>query len=223
MLQDFIQLFVVYSGDDSGYEYILQPGGYIALILLFILLLIIASFSVKHTERKMNTKQLVTTSMALALAMITSFIKFASLPFGGSITLFSMFFICYIGYLYGPRIGITAGVAYGILQLITGPYIYHPLQLLLDYPFAFGALGLSGFFFNKKHGLITGCIVGIMGRYLFHVISGYVYFSEHALAGLTYSITYNATYIIPELIATIVILCIPAITATFIEVKKNAI
>src|SRR5699024_3956789 len=107
-----------------------------------ILIILIISMSGNSTK-KISTKQLVFSSMSLALATVTSFIKFASLPFGGSITLFSMFFICFIGYLYGPKIGLMTGVAYGILQLITGPYIYHPLQILLDYPLAFGALGLS--------------------------------------------------------------------------------
>lgn len=221
MLQNLFQFFAIYSEENQ--KYILQPGGYAALVILFALLLVVVSLSFKNEERRMNTKQLVNASMAMALAMVTSFIKFGSLPLGGSITFFSMFFICYIGYLYGPRIGIIAGIAYGILQLIVEPYIYHPLQLLLDYPLAFGALGLSGFFYKKKYGLMIGCMIGIIGRYIFHVISGYVYFSDHALEGLTFSITYNATYILPELIATIAILCVPAIASTFKEVKKNAI
>ena len=44
------------------------------------------------------------------------------------------------------KVGIIAALAYGILQFITGPYVVHPAQVLLDYPLAFGALGLSGFF-----------------------------------------------------------------------------
>lgn len=112
----------------------------------------------------------------MALAMVTSFMKIVSLPFGGSITLFSMLFICLIGYVYGVRAGVMTGVAYGMLQLITGPYIFAPLQVLLDYPLAFGALGLSGLLSNKKHGLVTGYVVGVAGRYLCHVISGYIFF-----------------------------------------------
>ena len=52
------------------------------------------------------TKQLVFCAISIALAFVTSYIKFARLPFGGSITLFSMFFICFAGYLYGAKVGI---------------------------------------------------------------------------------------------------------------------
>ena len=93
-----------------------------------------------------GTKQLVFCAMAVALAMVTSMLKVYSFPFGGSITLFSMLFICFVGYVYGPATGILTGAAYGVLQFIIEPYIYFPLQVLVDYPLAFGALGLSGVF-----------------------------------------------------------------------------
>ena len=89
--------------------------------------------------------------MAIALAtVIATVIKLPSLPNGGSVTLFSMLIICLVGYWYGPVTGIIAAVAYGVLQFITGPYVVHPLQVLLDYPLAFGALGLSGFFYKRS-------------------------------------------------------------------------
>ena len=213
--------FFVTRGED---EYLLKPAGYAALLLLLLLIIFVITVSGKSTQ-KINTKQLVFSSMSLALATVTSFIKFGSLPFGGSITFFSMFFICFIGYLYGPKIGLMTGVAYGILQLITGPYIYHPWQLLLDYPLAFGALGLSGFFYKRKHGLIKGCIAGMFGRYVFHVISGYIFFKDYAPANMNpmvYTLGYNATYILPELIATVAILCIPLVTSALKEVKRIA-
>ena len=133
-----MSLFLTY--DAENYEYLLTTWGYAALIIVMLIVLLLTSFLGKKESKKMSTKQLVYCAIAMALAVVTSFIKFGSLPFGGSITLFSMFFICYIGYLYGPRIGITTGIAYGILQLIIGPYIYSPLQLIFDYPLAFGAL-----------------------------------------------------------------------------------
>ena len=46
----------------------------------------------------------------------------------------------------GPKVGITTGVIYGIIQFIILPYAIDPIQVLLDYPLAFGVLGLAGFF-----------------------------------------------------------------------------
>ena len=39
-----------------------------------------------------------------------------------------------------PGVGVMVGVAYGLLQMIIDPYIISIPQLLVDYPFAFGAL-----------------------------------------------------------------------------------
>lgn len=219
-----MSMFLVY--DAENYEYILQPAGYAALALLFIgLLLCIRLFGKREASAPMQTKKLVFCAVSIALATVTSFIKLASLPFGGSITLFSMLFIALIGYFYGAKTGLTTGLAYGILQLITGPYIYAPLQVLLDYPLAFGALGLSGFFQHKKHGLVIDYIVSVMGRYLCHVISGYVFFAEYAPEGmhpLVYTLGYNLTYILPEMLVTVLVLYIPAVYQAVGQVKKQA-
>lgn len=226
MFQGFINLFV--KTTEEG-EYLLTAGGYIALVV--ILLLFLAAIAVfNKSSRKIKTKQLVFSASAIALAVVTSFIKFVHLPFGGSITLFSMFFICFVGYLYGLRIGLITGFAYGILQLLIDPYIYHPLQLLMDYPLAFGCLGLAGIFggSNTRHtkfGLLYGYIIGVFGRYLFHVISGYIFFGSYAPEGMNsmiYTLGYNATYIVPEAIATVIILFIPPIQNAFKEVKRMA-
>lgn len=169
-------------------------------------------------------KKLTFSAIAIALAMVTSYLKIASLPFGGSITLFSMFFICLIGYLYGPKTGFAAGAAYGLLQFVTGPYVYHPVQVLLDYPLAFGALGLAGWFRNARHGLMKGVIVGMTGRYICHVVSGYIFFAQFAEGNVViYTLAYNATYIVPEMIATIAILCVPAVRTALSAVKKMAL
>lgn len=220
-----MSFFLTYSADSN--EYLLKPAGYILLLfLLAALLLAIYKLGRSLKSRQMQTKQLVFCSAAMALAMVTSFIKLASLPFGGSITLFSMMFICLIGYIYGARIGLMTGVAYGILQFVSGPYIYAPLQVLLDYPLAFGALGLSGVFSAKRHGLITGYLLGTLGRYACHVISGYIFFAAYVPNGVNpilYTLGYNATYIVPEAIATIIILSLPPISRAIGQVKRQAI
>ena len=218
-----MSFFLTY--DAENWEYHLTTRGYVVLVILMVAALVIPIVLSRKNSKKMSAKQLTFCAVAMALALVTSFIKVASLPMGGSITLFSMFFMCFIGYLYGPKIGIMTGVAYGILQLIIEPYIYAPLQVLLDYPLAFGALGMSGFFSKKKFGLTTGVIVGILGRYICHVISGYVFFASYAPEGMNpmiYTLGYNATYIVPELIATVIVVSLPPVMKALKYVKTMA-
>lgn len=221
-----MSFFLTYSAENE--EYLLKPAGYGLVIILLAVILVglhLLGRSVSKSKQ-LQTRQLVYCGGAMALALVTSLIKFASLPFGGSITLFSMLFICLIGYVYGLKTGIMTGVAYGILQFIMEPYIYAPLQVLLDYPLAFGALGLSGLFRNKKHGLVTGYIAGVLGRYVCHVISGYVFFAAYAPEGmnpLVYTLIYNATYILPELILTVVILYFPPVLGAIGQMKRQAV
>ena len=203
--------------------------GYFTFVLLIALLMISAVVFTKNSrnqdkKKKFDTKQLVFCAVSIALAMITSMFPVYSFPFGGSVTLFSMFFICFIGYLYGPSAGLCTGLAYGILQLIIKPYIYFPIQVLVDYPLAFGALGLSGFFWKSKHGLIKGYIVGILGRYFFNVLSGWIFFGEYAWDGwaaLPYSLAYNGAYIFTEAVITVLLLiCIKPLLNGLNYIKK---
>ena len=178
---------------------------------------------------KNKTKKLVFSATAIALATVVSVaIKLPSLPNGGSITLFSMLLVCLVGYWYGPTTGIIAAFAYGILQFITGPYIVHPAQILLDYPLAFGALGLSGFFYQKKQGLLLGFLAGATGRFLFHQISGLIFYTTYVesfqrnIAAIWASTVYNLSYILPEVILTVVLLSFPPIRTTFMKLKQLA-
>jgi thiamine transporter len=225
----FISIINVFINETEEGEYLLTTVGYLGLAVLMLLFLFaIAVFGTN--SKKLKTKQLVFAAVSIALAMVTSFIKFGSLPFGGSITLFSMFFICYLGYLYGIKVGLMTGIAYGILQLIVEPYIFHPLQVLLDFPLAFGCLGLAGIFSTGKkksgqYNLIYGYLIATLGLYVCHVISGYIFFRNYAPKGwnpMLYTFTYNASYIFPEAIATVVILFIPSIRKALFEVKKMA-
>ena len=117
------------------------------------------------------------------------------------------------------------GFAYGLLQFLMDPVFYSPIQLLIDYPLAFGALGLSGLFSEKKNGLLKGYILGVIGRYIFAYISGIAFFGHYAPKDkpvALYSLTYNATYILPEAIATIIIISIPAVSKAMNYVRGKA-
>lgn len=182
------------------------------------------------SKSNFSTKQLVFCAMAIALATVISIVvKLPSLPNGGSITLFSMLIVCLAGYWYGPVVGLITALAYGILQFITGPYFVHPAQVLLDYPLAFGALGLSGFFRGRKHGLLIGYIAGVTGRFLFHMISGLIFYTEYVgaarqnLLAVLASTQYNLSYILPEMIATILLISLPPVAKTLAKIKEMAV
>ncbi|MDE6926363.1 MAG: energy-coupled thiamine transporter ThiT [Acetatifactor sp.] len=221
--------FFAFPTEENTFQ-LTVPG--IITVTVLILLLIAAAILFRSekgstTRTKMATKQLVFSGVAMALALVASEIKFARLPFGGSITLFSMFFVVLIGYWYGAKAGLLTGFAYGLLQFVLDPVFYSPWQMIVDYPLAFGALGLSGFFSDRKHGLLTGYIAGVLGRYLFALLSGAIFFAAYApvqtpLGILTYNLVYNASYLAPEAIVTVVLLAIPAVKNALVKVKKLA-
>ena len=180
----------------------------------------------KMNRSKLTVKQLAFCALAIALGTVLSNIKVFHFPTGGSITLLSMLMIALPGYWFGLGAGIMTGVAYGILQLLIDPYVLYPMQLVVDYILAFGALGLSGLFVNAKNGLIKGYLAGVVGRYVFAVISGWIFFGAYAWEGwdpLPYSLAYNAIYIFAEAAITVAILCIPPVKDALARVKKMAI
>lgn len=216
--------FFIELNQDGG---IIKTPGYIAFALVILVILIVtASLTSKSTKEHFSTKQLVFCSVCLALAFVCSFLKLFELPMGGSVTMLSMFLICFIGYLYGPYVGIISAIAYGLLQLIVDPYIVYPLQLIFDYPLAFGALGLSGFFSKKKNGLIKGYLFGCLGRCVFSTLSGFIFFSEWAYEGwnpFIYSLSYNGSYIATEAVITIIVLMLPAVSKALQQIRSIAL
>ncbi len=177
-----------------------------------------------NTRRR--TKCIVFCAMTIALGTVLSNIKLFSFPTGGSITLLSMLVICFAGYFYGLGAGLLTGVAYGVLQLLIDPYVLYPVQLIVDYILAFGALGLSGLFANAKNGLVKGYIAAVIGRYVFAVISGWIFFGAYAWEGwgaFTYSLAYNAIYIFAEAAVTLIIIAIPAVKKAIGRIKQLAV
>ncbi len=181
------------------------------------------------SKNRITTRSICFCAATIALATVTAnFVKLPSLPFGGSCTLFSMLFVTLAGYWFGPVTGICAAVAHGLIQFVSNPYFIHPVQVLLDYLLAFGALGLSGFFCNKKNGLIKGYSLGVFGRFVFVCISGVIFYTSYTsgvkdnVAAVWAGIVYNMSYILPEYVITIIILMIPAVKKALLYVKKQA-
>jgi len=221
-----MSLFLEAVVEDGYTTYNITSAGYGLMIAIIIALMLVACYFTNSDNKvKISSRQLVFSAMCMALAMITSMIKIFHMPMGGSVTLFSMFFITFIGYLYGPRTGLTAAFAYGCLQLIIDPYIVSIPQLMCDYILAFGIMGISGFFAGKKYGLLTGYFVGIFGRFVFSVLSGVIFFADYAPEGMNpvvYSVAYNGAYIGAEAILTMIVIAVPAVHSALNIIKNLA-
>ena len=208
----------------------LTGWGYAVSILAMVLLVLAAVYLRNRSKHslKLTTRQLVFCAAAMALSFVTSFIKVWSLPFGGSVTLFSMLFVCLIGNWYGPGVGILTGLAYGILQFLQEPYVLSPFQVCCDYVLAFAGLGLSGLVWKQKNALVKGYILGILVRGLFHTIGGYLYWMDYmpenfpeALAPV-YPIVYNYAYILLEGVITVIVIKLPPVEKALAQVKRLA-
>ena len=158
-------------------------------------------------KRFFTTRVLAEVIVLVALAGALSFIShsFFGLPQGGSINL-GMVPILWLALRRGPAIGMFAGAVFGIVDLAIEPFVVHPVQFILDYPLPFACLGLAGFF--QKHAVI-GVVVGGIGRFISHFVSGIVYFGMFAppeLGPVAYSAIYNATYLVPSTIICAIVL-----------------
>jgi len=153
-----------------------------------------------ESEQVFSTKVIAEIVVFVALATALSFIIIYTLPQGGAITAGSMVPILWLALRRGPKIGLFAGAVYGIIQLAVFPFIIDPIQGFMDYPLAFGVLGLAGFFRKQPS---IGVVIGITGRFLVHFISGVVYWAPIYAPELNpwvYSAIYNGSYLVPELI-----------------------
>lgn len=190
--------------------------GKIAVIVVIIVLLMLIAMGGK--EKKTDIRALTASALMVALATVLGMIKLFSMPQGGSVTLLSILPIAACGYLLGTRRGVMAGFCVGLINLIMGPYVIHPVQLLLDYPVAFGAVGIAGLLRDKSNGLTKGYILGVIARYICAVLSGVIFFGEYAPEGFnawTWSLWYNLTYLAAEAVITIIVINIPAVKNMF--------
>lgn len=198
-----------------------------------------------------KTKQLTESAMLIAIAVVLELVGkmvFPPMPFGGQLTLVSMLPIVLVSYRHGVKWGLVTGLAYGLVQMALGAgtvtAAFQPgyfgdgtmignavLMCLMDYILAYTALGLGGCFRNRIQrpgtALMLGSLVALGGRYLAHILSGYILFSGWAewfftqdgfpawgaalvgnlsanALGWVYSIVYNGMYMLPEIILTAV-------------------
>lgn len=170
-----------------------------------------------QSKNKNNLISLIVSALFIALSTVLSeLIPSFSLPAGGSITLLSMVPVCLIGIIFGTRWGLASCTVYGVIQMMFGlgnlayatSFVAVVVIILFDYIVAYAVLGLTGVFKGAIKNKTVACVLGVMLacllRYACHFITGVTVWREltDTWEAIWFSLTYNGTYMIPEIITT---------------------
>ena len=154
-------------------------------------------------------------SIMIALSTVLSIIKIVDLPCGGAITAASMLPIVIAVYRHGALWGLGVAAVNSVIQLLLGlnnlSYAVNwqaaVAIILFDYVIAFSVFALSGVFKNwikdQSAAVVLGVILSSVLRYTCHTIVGCTVWAGISIpttAAILYSLSYNATYMIPETI-----------------------
>jgi len=158
-----------------------------------------------------NIRALAESSLLVAIGFVLSYVSHLiglRMPQGGSFTLLSMLPILTIGLRHGLKWGLGGGFVYACLQMLqefwpppTATVAGYIAVIMLDYIVAFTVLGLSGFFRDRKYGLLFAAPLCCFLRFLSHFASGIIIWSVYAadMPVWLYSLTYNGTFMAFEL------------------------
>jgi len=181
------------------------------LVVIAIGLYFVQARTKEKSERKMlSTRDITEVAIFISLAFVIEILVswIPRQPQGGSIT-FSLVPLIVLAYRKGFIATLYAGIIFGILNwMLAGFAIWvHPMEGPLDYLLANGAVALSAIVFKYYRGkaryFIYGAIVGGLGRYFMHFLSGIIFFGIYAPEDQSvwaYSIIYNGTYMVPTII-----------------------
>ena len=169
------------------------------------------------TKTYSKTRVLVECALMIAIGTVLANIKIYTLPNGGSVTLFSMLPFVLVSFRHGVKWGLFTGFVNSLLQMLLGfwappspTFLSFAGMILLDYVIAFTALGLAGAFAKPFSNRVVGVGVGTAAvciiRFLCSFLSGVLIWGNlsEGLPAWTYSLGYNASYMLPETILTTV-------------------
>ena len=153
--------------------------------------------------RKINLAAMIEGALCIALAIVLSKLNIFALPQGGSVDL-ELVPLLLFAYRRGPKLGVLAGILTGFVKILIGAHVYHPVQMILDYPLAYAFVGIAAFYPR-----VLWLILAAFCQIASHVISGVIFFAEYAPQGWNpwlYSIIYNgplfaAKYAVSSIIA----------------------
>lgn len=186
--------------------------GMIVSAVVFMVIMVVMWF-VGDKRKMSDTRSIVYGAISIALSFALSYARIFKLPQGGSVTFASLLPLMVYCCMFGTRRGLIVCTIYGVLQALQDPYIIHPMQFLLDYPLAFGLIGVSGIFMEKGVfkdkkvvAFLLGGVIAVVLRYACHVCSGVFAFADYAdldkyNTAIAYSMAYNSFAFVDMLIA----------------------
>ena len=139
-----------------------------------------------------RTHILTESAIMVALATVLSMLKIWEAPYGGSVTILSMAPIIVLSMRRGVKVGLFAGFAHSLIQLLLGlgtvAYVPTPMGIvvcvLTDYILPFTLLGLGGLFRDIKFtknattnlflAAALGALLVTLLRFACHIVSGAV-------------------------------------------------
>ncbi len=160
---------------------------------------------------KKSIEKICVTAIMIAISSVLSMIKIPMGPLGGSITLLSMVPVSLIGIWYGFGYAILPCVMYGGIQMFLDGFFGWGLtpavligSMFLDYLLAFGCISFSGVLRKIKNGRVLGVVLACVLRFVCHFISGIILFRSFEVFNnpWIWSICYNGSFMLPELIIT---------------------
>lgn len=180
----------------------------INIIVAVVLIFMLVAFSFR--KKTFETKTLIFAGLMIATSFVLSTIKIKLFQAGGSITICSMLAIAIYAYAFGFLPALFVGIIYGILQFFEGgAYIYNLTTFFLDFIFAFSSIimmPLARKFIKGKNSFIVGLSLTFAFRFIFHFISGIFYYPNLPLdAAIISSISYQATYLVPDYLICLIV------------------
>lgn len=207
---------------------------WVSLGTVFVLLGVIAAICFSVKKRAYDAKHIAAAGVTVGLSFALSYAKISPVPLGGSITLASFVPVLVYAYVYGIVDGLLAGTIFGLLNFISGPYILTPFTFILDYLLAFASIGFMGAAkkFTKKQtfNVVLGAVGVYAIRFIFHLISGVIYFMNDAVwvdlpawamsNAFIYSLIYQLIYIPADCAIAAIILYLLAKTKVLDKLLK---
>ncbi|MBC7462237.1 MAG: energy-coupled thiamine transporter ThiT [Thermoleophilia bacterium] len=149
--------------------------------------------------------RLMEAATAVALCVLLGNLRLLELPSGGSISLAAVPLLAYAA-VRGGRGALLACWCAGAAHALSGGTIIHPLQLVLDYVVAYGVLAAPAVLGARTTVRRTvGIVVAMLLQLAVTTLSGVLFFSSVAgAAAWRYSLGYNATTTVPELVLALI-------------------